>query len=170
MDLADALFAAGRHAEAEAEYERGLVARARRRDVAARDAGGLAGDPPRARAGELPAGADPGFVSRAMARGFDIAHKASGWLDVLGTPGRRLASVGVLLLIALFMRVSLVVLPHYVAHHRLHDEVVRLSRMPTEDDSLVRQGVLDAIRRLGTRAVRSLRGGSGRSEPAEHGA
>ena len=149
MDLADALFAAGRHAEAETAYERGLslepgAAMSRPATQAAWQAIRLE----RAR-GELPAGADPGFVSRAMAWSLDIAHKASGWLDVLGTPGRRLASVGVLLLIALFMRVSLVVLPHYVAHHRLHDEVVRLSRMPTEDDSLVRQGVLDAIHRLG---------------------
>ena len=84
-----------------------------------------------------------------MSRGFDLAHRLERWLDVLGTPGRRLASVGVLLLVALVGRVTLVALPHYVAHHRLHDEVVRLSRMPTEDDVLVRQGVLEAVRRLG---------------------
>ena len=127
----------------------GPVARARRRDVAACDAVGLAGDPPRARAGRAPGGGRSRLRLERHVVELRRRPPASGWLDVLGTPGRRLASVGVLLLIALFIRVSLVVLPHYVAHHRLHDEVVRLSRMPTEDDSLVRQGVLDAIRRLG---------------------
>ena len=149
MDLGDALFAAGRHAEAEAAYERGLAlepgtAAARPATQAAWQAIRLE----RAR-GELSARVDPGFVESAISRGFDVAHRLERWLDVLGTPGRRLASVGVLLLIALFGRVALVVLPHYVAHHRLHDEVVRLSRMPTEDDVLVRQGVLEAVRRLG---------------------
>jgi Flp pilus assembly protein TadD len=149
MDLGDALFAAGRHAEAEAAYERGLAlepgtAAARPATQAAWQAMRLE----RAR-GELPARADPGFVGSAMSRGFDVAHRLERWLDVLGTPGRRLASVGVLLLIVLFGRVTLVVLPHYIAHYRLHDEVVRLSRMPTEDDAFVRQGVLEAVRRLG---------------------
>jgi Flp pilus assembly protein TadD len=149
MDLGDALFAAGRHAEAEAAYERGLalepgVTAARPATQAAWQAIRLE----RAR-GELRASVDPGFVDRAMSWGFDVAHRLERWLDALGSPGRRLASVGVLLLLVLFGRVTLVVLPHYVAHYRLHDEVVRLSRMPTEDDALVRQGVLEAVRRLG---------------------
>ena len=148
MDLGDALFAAGRHAEAEAAYERGLalepgVTAARPATQAAWQAIRLE----RAR-GELRASVDPGVVDRAMSWGFDVAHRLERWLDALGSPGRRLASVGVLLLLVLFGRVTLVVLPHYVAHYRLHDEVVRLSRMPTEDDVLVRQGVLEAVRRL----------------------
>jgi Flp pilus assembly protein TadD len=149
MDLGDALFATGRHAEAEAAYERAVALEpgtgaARPATQAAWQAIRLE----RAR-GELKARPAPGFVDWAISRAFDVAHWLERWLDVVGHPGRRLVSVGVLLLLALFGRVTQVVLPHYVAHYRLHDEVVRLSRMPTDDDARVRQGVLEAVERLG---------------------
>jgi hypothetical protein len=44
-------------------------------------------------------------------------------------------------------RAALVLLPHYVALYRVRDEVVRLSRMPTEDDGVVRGEVERALRR-----------------------
>lgn len=148
MDLGDALFAAGRHAEAEGSYERALAldpgAAAQR---PATQAAWQAIRVERAR-GELRARAEPTLASRAISWGFDLAHRLEGWLDLLGNPGRRLANLGLLLLIVVCGRVVLVVLPHYVAHHRLEDEVVRLSRMPTRDDDLVRRGVLEAVRRL----------------------
>lgn len=148
MDLGDALFAMGRHAEAEAAYERGLALDSGAAvSRASTHAAWRAIRVERAR-GELPARAEPGLLDRAISRGFDVAHWLERWIDVLGPPGFRLAGVGVLLLILAFARVTTLVLPHYVAHHRLHDEVVRLSRMPTADDSLVRQGVLNAARRL----------------------
>jgi len=149
MDLGDALFAAGHHAEAEEAYQRGVTlepgtAATRPATQAAWQAIRLE----RAR-GELPAKPKPGLYDFAISRAFDVAHRLERWLDVLGSPGRRLASVGALLLLMLFGRVTLVVLPHYIAHYRLHDEIVRLSRIPTDDDVRLRQDVLEAVRRLG---------------------
>jgi hypothetical protein len=149
MDLGDALFAGGHHAEAEKAYEQGLAldpsaAVARESTQAAWRTIRLE----RAR-GELPTTIRTGFLTAATARAFDAWHRLEPLFDWLGTPGRRAASVGVLLLIALLCRVGFVVLPHYVAHYRLHDEVVRLSRAPTRDDAVVREQVLDAVRRLG---------------------
>jgi Flp pilus assembly protein TadD len=150
MDLGDALFAGKRHAEAEAAYEQGLaldpaaaVARESTRAAWAEIR------KERAR-GELPAKGQPAdFVTRATSRAFDTWHHFEPWLDFLGTRGRRAATLGVLLLVVLLARAALVVWPHYVTHHQLQDEVVRLSRTPTEDDALVREQVLAAVRRFG---------------------
>jgi Flp pilus assembly protein TadD len=152
MDLGDALFATGRHAEAEAAYERGLALEPGA--AASRSATQAAWQTirvERAR-GELKAQAGPGWLSRAIWRGLDFAQHLERRLDVLGPRGRRVTTAALLLLIVLFGRVTAAVLPHYVAHHRLHDEVVRLSRMPTLDDGLVLRGVLEAVRRLGREA------------------
>lgn len=149
FDLGDALFASGSHAEAEAAYERGAalgpgVAASRPQTQVAWNSIRLE----RTR-DELGALAAPSLVSPVLARSLDLLHRIDRWLDVVATPGRRAATAGLVLLVLLFARVTLVVLPHYVAHYRLQDEVVELSRMPTRDDARVLQGVLDAARRHG---------------------
>ncbi len=149
LDLGDALFATGHHTESEATYERGLALDPALASARPATRAALATIRAERARGELKRPASGKSDAFVLSRGLDFLHLFEQALGLLGSPGRRLATVGLVLLIALFGRFSLVVLPHYVAHHRLHDEVVRLSRMPTRDDSLVHQGVLDAVRALG---------------------
>jgi Flp pilus assembly protein TadD len=145
LDLGDALFAASRHVEAEAAYERALALDPAA--VASRPATRSAWQTirtERAR-GELQPQASGGLGAFALSRSLDVLHVFESALGLLGSPGQRLATLGLLLTLALALRVGFVVLPHYVAHYRLHDEVVRLTRMPTKDDALVRQRVFDAV-------------------------
>jgi len=149
MDLGDALFAAGRHADAEAAYEQALALEPGA--AAARPATRAAWQEihiERAR-GELRPQQSGGLGAVVLSLSLDALHLFESALGLLGTPGRRLATLGLLTSLALAGRVGFVVLPHYVAHYRLHDEVVRLSRMPTSDDAVVQRRVLDAVRALG---------------------
>lgn len=151
MDLGDALFAAGRHAEAEDTYERGVALdpRAASSRPATQTAWRqLRVERARGELGALDAGGSPWT---ALSRATDaLLERLDDALDLLGTRAGRLAgAAAVLLLLLASGRVAFVVLPHYVAHHRLHDEVAEHSRMPTRDNGLVRDRVLDAVRRLG---------------------
>ena len=51
----------------------------------------------------------------------------------------------VLVLVLLVGRAAIVLLPHYIAHHRLYDEIVRLAREPNYDDGRVREETLRAL-------------------------
>lgn len=153
FDLGDACFAAGRADEAEAAWERGalldpaLAARrtgsheARRTLAMQRLKDELAEEKGRLGSGG-PAAALLGAVD-AVGESVRDAVKGRGGLS------RRLASLAVAGLVLLGLRASLVVVPHYVAHLQLRDEVARACRTATKDDSVVHERVMSAVREHG---------------------
>lgn len=150
MDLGDAFFAAGRHEEAEAAYERGLSLDPGA--AASRVASRAAGQTIRLRRaqGELGLRRERSLGATLWASVLAAVHALKPALDPFGrTTGRRVSTVGVLLVVLLMGRGAIVLLPHYVAHHRLCDEVVRLARIPSYEDGRVREETLRAIHTYG---------------------
>jgi len=151
MDLGDALFATGRHEEAEAEYERGIalepaVIAAREGSRAAWQAIRLN----RARRDLGASGVERSVGATLWAGVLAGAHALKPTLASLGrTPARRISAVVALVLVLVVGRAALVLLPHYVAHHRLYDELVRLAREPNLDDDQVREEALRALQAYG---------------------
>jgi len=150
MDLGDALFTVGQHEEAEAAYERGVsldpgAAASRAASRAAWQAIRLN----RAQ-GELGLGRERSLGATLWGGVLAAVHTLKPALDLFGrTAGRRVSTVAVLLLVLLVGRGAVVLLPHYVAHHRLYDEVVRLARIPSYEDGRVREETLRAIHTYG---------------------
>jgi tetratricopeptide (TPR) repeat protein len=147
LDLADALFDEGRRAEAAAAYEEALALDAaclhgRPRSQEARHQLMLSDirDEVEAGEGRPLSRALPLFLVRAGAALARAAGRRKG-LD--------LALATAALVVGGFATVA--VLRPWVRHYRLHDEAVRIARLPA-DDERVREQLHHAIRRLGLEA------------------
>ena len=150
MDLGDALFAAGRNEEAEAAYERGVSLEPR--VAASREGSRTAAQAIRLRRAQRELLAERGgSLGVSLWSGvLSAAHASRPALGFLGrTPARRISTAVVAMLVFLVGRGALVLLPHYVAHHRLYDEIVRLARDPNYDDGRVREETLRALHTYG---------------------
>ena len=62
---------------------------------------------------------------------------------------QRLVGFGLLAAFVFALRLGFAVLPHYLAHFQLRDDVARASRTATSDDSLVRERIMSAVRAHG---------------------
>lgn len=154
FDLGDACFAAGRPDDAEEAWDQGALldpalaatrtgSREARRNLAMqRLRSEMAAEKGRARRGSV-GGAFLAAVDAVREGVRDAVERRVGGLK------RRLAGVGVVLLVLLGLRAGLVIAPHYVAHLQLRDDVARASRTPTKDDSLVHERIMSAVRERG---------------------
>ena len=150
MDLGDALFAAGRHEDAEAAYEQGVSLEPSA--ATSREGSRTAWQAIRLRRAQRELEGDRGGrLGTALFSGaLGAAHASKPWLAYLGrTTGRRVGTVVVMIGVLIVGRGAIVLLPHYVAHHRLYDEIVRLAREPNYDDDKVREETLRALHTYG---------------------
>jgi hypothetical protein len=63
-----------------------------------------------------------------------VAHPAVALVDTLEWLLSRAAGTGSLLVLVALGHSALKVLPPYLTHHRLHDQVVEIARMPVAGD------------------------------------
>jgi tetratricopeptide (TPR) repeat protein len=146
VSLGDALLALGRRGEAETAYARGAsldpaVFHARPASQAAWQALRL-----QAARHELRGTHDaPPLLPRlGLALGSVVGRVVTA---LAHSTAARVKGAVVLGLVLAVGRLVLVVLPPYVAHYRLHDDVVRVARAPTKDEAVVREGVSAAFAR-----------------------
>jgi tetratricopeptide (TPR) repeat protein len=147
LDLADCLHRQGRREEAEAAYEAALgldadcLAR-RPESQQYRWATTLAAIREELATPRRPA---PERALHSLSRAIDACARFAG-------RRRGLDLVLTLLFTAAAGSVGLALLRPWVLHHRLHDEAVRIARLPTDDDALVQDQLLQAAQRLGLAA------------------
>ncbi len=149
ISLGDAQLALQRRAEAEAAYEKGVGIDATA--MTSRPQSRAAWEALRLEAAWEDLGHDgPPRGSGRSRSPFSVGWAVARVVSAFGTSWRgRLRGALLAATLVTVAWAAAVLLPPYITHHKLHDDVVREARAATKDEARVRGGVAAALRRHG---------------------